>query len=287
LATAFFGHAANRGAINQFDRNVFTSIYLLLTVIAGQRRTSIHGRERRRRDISIFGSGAAVARKSRASLRLYPAERQAVHRLRYDAYVRRRLIEPRADGQLYDEEYDDASNAWITMTFIDGELASTLRVNVAVDENGALPSLSVFSDVIMPHLRMGRVVIDLTRLAARLEVAQKIPELPYVALRPAWMAAEYFKADRAVANVLRPHLAFYRLTFGYAAWSEPRDYPYANCKTSCMGVDFRAVRERVEARYPFFRSTSAVRKALFSRQAGQHIRRPDFPERRPRVSSTT
>jgi hypothetical protein len=33
-----------------------------------------------------------------------------------------------------------------------------------------------------------------------------------------------------------------------------------------MGVDFRAKRERVEARYPFFRSTWAERNALFSRR---------------------
>lgn len=211
------------------------------------------------------------------------AEKEAVYRLRYEAYIRQRLIEPRADGQLYDEEYDDASNAWITTTFIDGELASTVRVNLAVDENGALPSLSVFSDVIMPHLRMGRVVVDLTRLAARLELARKFPELPYIALRPAWQAAEYFEADWAVANVLRQNLAFYRRTFGYAPWSEPRDYPYANCKTSCIGLDFRAVKERVEARYPFFRSTSAEREALFSRSAGRPSPLLNFPEGRLRV----
>jgi hypothetical protein len=191
------------------------------------------------------------------------AEKEAAYRLRYEAYIRQKLIDARADGQLYDGEYDDAENAWITTTFIDGELASTVRVNVAVGENGALPSLSVFSDVIAPYLRTGRVVVDMTRLAARLEIAKRVPELPYIALRPVWQAAEYFEADRTVANVLLPHLAFYRLKFGYEQWTEPRDYPYANARTSCMGLDFRAVKERVEARYPFFRSTSAERQALF------------------------
>ncbi len=59
-----------------------------------------------------------------------PAEKEAVFRLRYEAYIRNGLVEPRADGRLYDERYDDAPNAWITMTFIDGELAATTRVNL-------------------------------------------------------------------------------------------------------------------------------------------------------------
>jgi hypothetical protein len=198
-----------------------------------------------------------------------PAEKEAAYRIRYDAYLRQQLIDPRASQQLFDEDYDNASNAWITLTYIDGELASTVRVNVASDENGSLPSLSTFSDVIMPYLRMGRVVVDMSRLAARVELAKTFPELPYLSLRPLWQAAEYFDADWAVANVLRSHLAFYRLTFGYTPWTEPRDYFYANCKTCCMGLDVRAVKERVEARYPFFRSTPAERDALFGAR-GEH-----------------
>src|SRR5664280_54827 len=67
------------------------------------------------------------------------AEREAVFRLRYEAYRRNALLEPRADGQLYDERYDNAPNALITMTFLDGELAGTTRVNLGAGENAILP----------------------------------------------------------------------------------------------------------------------------------------------------
>jgi hypothetical protein len=40
-----------------------------------------------------------------------------------------------------------------------------------------------------------------------------------------------------------------------------------------MGVDFPAVKERVEARYPFFRSTTLERNTLF----GNQLRRPMHP----------
>jgi hypothetical protein len=211
------------------------------------------------------------------------AEKEAVYRLRYDAYIRQRLIEPRADGRLYDKAFDDAPNAWITTTFVDGEIASTFRIHVAADETGALPSLGVFSDVITPHLRMGLVVVDPTRLAARLEISRRFPETPYIALRPAWLAAEYFQADFVIATIHQEHQAFYRRVFGYAPWSEPRDYPNVNCKILCMGLDFRAAKERVEARYPFFRSTRAERNALFDRPAPVRTAQPIFPEDELRV----
>src|SRR5216684_2298947 len=97
------------------------------------------------------------------------AEKEMVYRLRYEAYIRKGLIEPRADRRVFDEAIDDAPNAWITMTFIDGKLASTFRVHAAADDRSALPSARAYADVIMPHLRMGRMIVDPTRLAAQLE----------------------------------------------------------------------------------------------------------------------
>jgi hypothetical protein len=191
------------------------------------------------------------------------AEKEAVYRLRYEAYIRQGLISPRADGRLYDKAVDEAPNAWITSTFIDGELASTVRVHVASDEKSALPSLGAYSDLITPHLRMGCVIVDLTRFAAALEFARRFPEFPYIAMRPGWLASTYFGADFALATIVEQHMPFYRRSFGYQQWCEPRDYPDFNLKVACMGLDFRAARERLEARYPFFRSTEVEREALF------------------------
>jgi hypothetical protein len=192
-------------------------------------------------------------------------EKEMVYRLRHEAYVLRGLIAPSADGRLYDKALDDAPNAWITTIWIDGELASTFRVHVASYENDALPSLGAFSDVIAPHLRLGRVIVDPTRLAARLQVARRFPELPFIALRAAWLATVHFEADFVIATVVEEHQALYRRVFGYVQWCEPRDYPDFNRKVACMGLDFCAARERVETGYSFFRSTRGERNDLFSR----------------------
>src|ERR1700722_5256077 len=96
-----------------------------------------------------------------------PADREAAFRLRFEAYQKIGFLQ-RSDGdRLYDPRYDDAPNAWITTTFIDGELAGTVRVNIGANENAILRGLQVFADVLVPMLPAGRVVVEFTRLAAR------------------------------------------------------------------------------------------------------------------------
>jgi len=190
-------------------------------------------------------------------------DREAVFRLRYDAYRRNELLEPRADSQLYDERYDNAANALITMTFFDGQLAGTTRLNLGVGENAILPSLGVYRDVVEPQLRAGRVLIETTRLAAQLETSSVRAEMAYLIMRPGYMAAEHLGADYAVASPRVEHMAFYRRVLCFVPWCEPRPYPGLTAKFACMGANFRESKQRIETRYPFYGSTAAEREALF------------------------
>lgn len=192
-----------------------------------------------------------------------PDEREAVYRLRYQAYLRNGLMTERDDGQLYDPKYDDAPNAWVTMTLVDGELAGTTRINVADGDYSSLPAVHVYPEVMAARLIDKPMVVEFTRLAARLEFSSVYPELAYMIMRPAYLAAEHFDADLAVASPRAEHLAFYRRVFDGVAWCEPCDYPGLTAKFACMGANFQANRQRIEARYPFYRSTVAEREALF------------------------
>jgi hypothetical protein len=138
-------------------------------------------------------------------------------------------------------------------------------VHVGNGEHALLPSLAVFPDAIRPPLRAGLTVVDPTRLAARLDASVKHPELPYVALRPAWLASEHYGADLVLATVAAEHAPFYRRVFGYVQLSEPRDYPGLTFKVVCLGLDFKSAKADVEDRYPFFCSTRSEREALFGR----------------------
>ena len=190
-------------------------------------------------------------------------EREAVFRLRYNAYRRNELLEPRADGQLYDQRYDNATNALITMTFLDGQLVGTTRVNLGAGENAVLPSLHVYRDVIEPRLRAGSVLIETTRLAAQLDTSSAHAELAYLIMRPGYIAAEHFDADYAVASPRAEHMAFYRRVLCFVPWCQPRPYPGLTAEFACMGANFHENKKRIEARYPFYSSTAAEREALF------------------------
>lgn len=176
------------------------------------------------------------------------------------------MIGERADLRLYDKEYDNTPNAYLTMTSIRGEFASTCRIHVANSIDETLPSRAVFSDLIDPYLRAGLTVVDPTRLAANLEASRAYPELPFLALRPGWLAGAHFGADIGLVSVAVEHMAFYQRVFGYEPLCEPREYPLLTFKVVCMALRFPEARDSVEARYPFFSSTKAERDALFGRR---------------------
>jgi hypothetical protein len=191
------------------------------------------------------------------------ADREAAFRLRFEAYQKIGFLQ-RIDGdQLYDRRYDDDPNAWITTTFIDGELAGTVRVNIGSDEHAVLPGIQVFADALVPRLSAGQVIAEFTRLAARLSLSSSYPELAYVIMRPAFMAAEHFDVDWAVGSPREEHIAFYRRVFGASVWRSPRDYPGLTAKLACVGTDYSTAQQLIESRYPFYKSDPAERESLF------------------------
>lgn len=191
------------------------------------------------------------------------AEKEAIYRLRYDAYMREGAIEPNDAGTFHDP-FDDVANVWIVGMFIDGELASSIRLHVASDETAPFPATTVFSDVLSPYLRSGRVMVDPTRFVTKLEFSRQFPEMPYLTVRPGWMAGEYFGADYILATIRSEHQAYYRRVFGHAPLCDARDYPTLKKKIACMALDYPAARERVHARYPFYRSSAQELHDLFA-----------------------
>ena len=99
------------------------------------------------------------------------------------------------------------------------------------------------------------------------------PELPYLTLRLAYMACEYFNADLGLAIVRAEHQAFYRRVFLHETIAEPRMFPGLLKPVGLMAADFPTMREKVFERYPMMRSTAFERRMLFER-AGDAPRRP-------------
>jgi hypothetical protein len=207
------------------------------------------------------------------------AEKDAIYRLRYRAYLNEGAIEPNRDRKVTDR-FDDMPNSWIFGVYFDGVLASSIRISVASPENPDTPSVAVFPDLLGPELNEGKIMIDPTRFVADPAREQRFPELPYMTLRLAYVACGFFNADLGLATVRAEHQAFYRRVFMHKPLTPVREYPGLVKPICLMAVDYPAMRDKVFARFPYLRSSYFERRMLFERSSDRAppvTNLPEFP----------
>jgi hypothetical protein len=196
-----------------------------------------------------------------------PEEREAIYRLRYDAYVREGMVNASATPRLTDE-FDELPNAFLFGIRIDGELVSSIRINVASPLFPAAPAIRWFRDELAPEVAAGRVIVDPNRFAVSAEATRALPELPYVTVRLSLVATQHFQADLAVATVRGEHQAFYQRVFGLQPLVAPTLRETIEKPIGLMTIRDFSARERIMRRYPCFASTPEERRALFDRGPG-------------------
>jgi N-acyl-L-homoserine lactone synthetase len=192
------------------------------------------------------------------------AEKEAIFRLRYTAYRGEDAIAP-SPSERFCDALDHSTNAWIFGLYIEGELASSIRLHVANCQWPTMPALDVFSDLLSPEAAVGKTIVDPTRFVVDRTASRRYPELCYVTTRLAVLASENFRADLLLATVRAEHQAFYRRVFGHRLACEPRNYPSLSKPICLMALDYPLARERLLQRHPFFRSTVFERRKLFGR----------------------
>jgi hypothetical protein len=213
------------------------------------------------------------------------ADKDAIYRLRYRAYLNEGAIESNRDRKVTDR-FDDLPNSWTFGVYFDGVLASSIRISVASPEHPDTPSVAVFPDLLEPELNEGRIMIDPTRFVADPARAKRFPELPYMTVRLAYAACGFFNADLGLATVRVEHQAFYRRVFMHKPWSPPREYPGLTKPICLMAVDYPAMRDKVFARYPYLRSTHFERRMMFERSSDRLapvVNLPQFPFERATI----
>ena len=193
-------------------------------------------------------------------------EREAIFRLRYQAYLRDGSILPNP-SESFSDPFDETDNVYIFGLYIDNELASSIRIHIGSRQHPHFPSLEVFPDVLQPKLDAGKVIVDATRFVVDEKLSKLYRALPYATVRINWMAAAFFDPGYSLAAVRPEHQAFYRRTFGLELICGARPYPHLIKPICLMASDYRTVADYVHRRYPFFRSTFFERRALFERNA--------------------
>ena len=123
-----------------------------------------------------------------------PEEKEEIYNLRYRAYLREGAVEASPDQRVTDQLRRSAE-------FVDFRRLSRRRtLQFGPDQRSDFgmarcPIAEVFGDILYPRLDRGEVIIDPARFVADPDRARRSPELPYLTLRLAYMACEYFNAD--------------------------------------------------------------------------------------------
>src|SRR3569833_2864519 len=196
--------------------------------------------------------------------RVSPEEQSdPVYKLRYEAYRREEFV-PFNPGGLVFDEFDDLPNAYCYGVYIDGQLVSSLRLHHMTRTHKMSPSYSVFTDVLDPLLEEGLTFIDPGRITADLDASLAYPALPFLTLRIAVMATWHFRVKYCLSTVRPEHVAFYRRVFNSTKLADARYYHGLAFPMEMWACDVPVVYPNLMRRYPFFDSTAAERRRLFS-----------------------
>lgn len=189
-----------------------------------------------------------------------------IYRLRYEAYRREESVPFNDTGTVHDD-LDTAPNVFCYGVYIEGELVSSLRVHHLTSDCRISPSMRTFPEVLGPPLNRGQSFIDPSRFTADYEASLAYPALPFLTLRIAVMATEYFHTSACLALVRREHGAFYRRVFGAVPLTEARAYNGLAFPVMLFSSVATNTRPYIYQRYPFFRSTDEERQKLFGSSA--------------------
>lgn len=189
-----------------------------------------------------------------------------VYKLRYEAYRREEFYPFNSLGVLHDEfdDFDKYPNAKSFGVYIDGTLASSIRIHYLSAETPNSPANSLFNDVLQPRLDAGQSFIDPTRFAVDLEASLAYPALPFLTLRLTVMAARYYDTSHGVHCVRPEHGPFYKRVWGAKLLCEARKWHDVGFPMELWGTDIRENYDRTIRRYPFFHSTEDERNRLFT-----------------------
>lgn len=192
------------------------------------------------------------------------AQREAIFRLRYQAYLRDGGIYPNP-SKSFSDRYDELGNVYLFGVYIDDDLAGSIRIHVASKDHPDCPSFAAFPDYLQPEFDAGKVVVDSTRFVSDERLSRCHRALPYVIARLSGLAAHHFNVHHLLAAVRVEHQAFYRRVFHHHVVCEPRPYPGLARPLSLMTVHYPSFVDQVHRRFPFFRSTYFERRSLFER----------------------
>jgi N-acyl-L-homoserine lactone synthetase len=166
-----------------------------------------------------------------------PSQRNAIFKLRYEAYLEEGHIEEMKEARLPDE-FDCLPGTYLYGISLDEKLIGSIRLNLISAERKASIVYETFPDYLDPIIDHGEKIVGVSRLAVR---CQNKAERKDTILYTLKLADVFFKASNAdlVAIVVREsHIPFYK-RYGFDLVSEPRFYHETSTPLNLMVMDLR------------------------------------------------
>jgi N-acyl-L-homoserine lactone synthetase len=189
-------------------------------------------------------------------------EIESIRRLRYEAYLKEGAIHENEHRQLIDS-FDHGDNVYNIGVYVDGELTSALRLHPLRKLEQRSPAFEAFADVLGSEIAAGKVVLDPNRFVVNYTLAREHQYLPYVTLRPTYLASIYFQANLVTMTCRVEHQAFYLRGFEARRAALPRPYPTLTKPLGLLLTDFDRDAQSILERHPYWDSSAAEREALF------------------------
>jgi N-acyl amino acid synthase FeeM len=185
-----------------------------------------------------------------------------VARIRYKAFTMVGLAPQ--NGELLIDELDFKPNAHVMGIFFDEQLVSTIRVHHVTSAERDSVAVSHFPDVMNPMLDAGQTFIDPVRFAADPDIMREYPALPYLTLRVATMATDYFQTDYCLSVIKPNHRAFYKRIFNSHPLVEPRFFKKYDSNIELHASNAHVELQKIYDRFPFFNSQLCERRLMFA-----------------------
>ena len=192
-------------------------------------------------------------------------ERDAIFKLRYQSYLLTGLISKNS-FERYIETADHATNSYLIGLYVGCNLVSSLRLQIGSTTTPDFSSQELFPHVLKCLLESNHTIVDLGCVAADRGLSGPYVWLPYLALRPWTMAAEYFHADYLVSATRPEYRPFYQRALGCELHSDLQPAPHHTGHVALVSLDFATSAQRLYENLPFLRSTAAERQRLFERK---------------------
>lgn len=189
---------------------------------------------------------------------------ESIMRLRYKAYRSQSLVGEIPAG-LVTDSLDGSPNCHLFGIYIDGRLASTVRLHHISAAEPFGPAMIVFPDILGPMIERGETFVQPSQFTADPDVGVNALAIPYLSMRLTTLATVHFNATGCAGVIRKEHTAFYHRIFEAEQVGDARPFPpFTPLVMLYMAYSEQSLHS-VLRRFSFLRSSGFERRMLFDK----------------------